>query len=375
MDILDPLELMRYSRHLNLPGFDERHQLLLKQAHVLIIGAGGLGVPVLQYLAAAGIGELTIVDGDKVDISNLQRQVIYRVNDVGKPKAEQAMYYIQKLNPHVRVTALCHFLTNVNTIALVRKADVVVDCTDNFAARYLINDACVLERRPLIYASVYQYEGQVAVFNFPPAPESINYRDLYPLPPAPEVVPDCASGGVLGVIPGIIGSMQALETIKLITGIAPHLSTKLLIYDGRSGTTKVLRLKKNPETNITSLINYDEFCGVSLHNSLNSSMKEITVQQLNEWRQTSKDFQLVDVREFNELNFVSIGGDHIPLGDIVTRASEVDANKDVVVMCRSGKRSAAAINALKNLGYNNLLNLKGGILAWAEEIDPSLPKY
>jgi adenylyltransferase/sulfurtransferase len=375
MNDLNKIEIEQYSRHFNLPGFGREQQIKLKTTKVLVIGAGGLGVPVLQYLAAAGIGNITIMDGDTVDMSNLHRQVMYRFGDVGKSKAELAAHWLSAQNISIHVTSLVQFITVDNALSTIMDHDIIVDCTDNFPTRYLVNDACVLSAKPLVYGSVYQYEGQVALFNHQGEMGcGPNYRDLYPLPPKPSSVPNCAEGGVLGVLPGIIGSIQALETIKLAAGLALGLDGKLLLFDSLNCQSKIIRLKKNKDIKIDRLINYEEFCGVTtLSKAL--QMNEITVIELKSWQDSGKDFQLVDVREQNERDFVNIEGTHIPLADILSRADEVSKDKDIVLMCRSGKRSAAALSALASQGYNRLYNLKGGILAWADEIDPSLPKY
>jgi len=370
-------EYQHYARHFNLPGFGTEKQLILKKSKVLVVGAGGLGSPILMYLAAAGIGQIGIIDNDVVDMSNLQRQVLYGINEVGKPKAQEAAKRLRNLNPNIEVITYQQYLDRDNAMEIISQYDIVADGTDNFATRYLVNDACVLCGIPNVYASIYQYEGQVSVFNYSYEDGSSgpHYRDLFPQPPEPGLVPDCATGGVLGVLAGIIGTMQGLEVIKVLAGIGEPLVGRLLIYDALTSRSRIISFQNKSSVEITELINYEDFCGVSPDIENQSSMKEITVQVLKEWKDSGKDFQLIDVRESNEIEFVSIGGDHIPLGDIMSRQDEVSEDKVVVMMCRSGQRSAAALGALQQQGKENLYNLKGGILAWAREIDTSLPTY
>ena len=370
-------ELIRYSRHLNLPDFAIGTQQTLANSKVLIVGAGGLGAPLIQYLAAAGVGHIGIIDFDVVELSNLQRQVIYYTSDLGESKARLAQDRIAAINPHVHTTIHEERLTTENAIALFSEYDVIADGTDNFPTRYLVNDACVITGKPNVYGSVYRFEGQVSVFNavLDDNSRGPNYRDLYPVPPAPGLVPDCATGGVLGVLPGIVGSYQALEVIKTLTGIGYPLVGELLIIDTLTSQTRKIKFNKKDETIITHLVNYDEFCGVDSNKKDKSSMKEVTVQNLKAWKDEGKDFQLIDVREPHEYEFVNIAGELIPLGDIMNRVDEISKDKDVVIMCRTGGRSGTAVNALQQNGFDNLYNLKGGITAWAKEIDTSLPTY
>jgi adenylyltransferase/sulfurtransferase len=375
---LSPDELSRYSRHFNLPQFDIVAQEKLKNAKVLVVGAGGLGAPVLLYLAASGVGTLGIIDMDSVDITNLQRQILYDTSHIGISKVKKAKDRITAMNPHIAVNTYPFALTAENALEIIREYDLVVDGTDNFQTRYLVNDAVVLCDKVNVYASIFRFEGQVSVFNYRYEDNSHgpNYRDLYPTPPAPGVVPDCATGGVLGVLPGIVGSMQALEVIKLITGVGEPLIGKLLIYDALKGTTRILKYREKTAVKISGLINYDEFCGVTSSKSENmGSIKEITVQELKEWKDSNKDFQLIDVREQNEWDLVNIAGEHVPMGEIMHFTDSIATDKEVVVLCRTGKRSAAVISALQRRGFENLYNLKGGIKAWAQEIDTSLPTY
>jgi len=375
---MEPKELQQYARHFNLPNFNMESQQKLRDSRVLVVGGGGLGSPVLLYLAAAGVGHIGIIDPDQVDISNLQRQILYGHSDLGLSKVQQAKKRLEDINPFIEVEVYEELLTTDNAIHLISQYDVVADGTDNFPTRYLVNDACVITGKPNVYASIYQYEGQVSVFNYTyeDGSKGPHYRDLYPEPPEPGLVPDCATGGVLGVLAGIIGTQQALEVIKIITGIGEPLVGKILLYDALYSETRTIQTNKKSHTEVTELINYEDFCGVSPTNADNNEiMKEITVQELQKWKEEGKDFQLIDVREPHEYEFVNIGGELIPLGDVMARAAEVAEDKDVVVMCRSGQRSGAAIGALTQSGKENLHNLKGGVLAWAREIDTSLPTY
>ena len=379
MSKLTSEEFQRYARHLNLPEFGVETQLKLKSAKVLVVGAGGLGSPVLLYLAAAGIGHIGIIDADIIDQSNLQRQVLYDADSIGSKKSEEAQRRIQALNPHIQVSIYTEMLTTNNALEIIQNYDIVADGTDNFPTRYLVNDACVITGKINVYASIFQFEGQVSVFNFlqEDGSRGPNYRDLYPTPPEPHLVPDCATGGVLGVMAGIVGSYQALEVIKCATGIGEALVGRLLILDSLSSKTRIIRFRRNKDIEIKELVNYDDFCGVGLSNSKEdmSAIQEITVQELKEWRDSGKDFQLIDVREQHEIDFANIGGTHIVLGDIINRKDEIASDKDVVIMCRSGQRSGAAVNALQQQGLQNLHNLKGGILAWSKEVDPNIPTY
>jgi len=375
---MEPRELQQYARHFNLPNFNIESQEKLRDSRVLVVGGGGLGSPVLLYLAAAGVGHIGIIDPDQVDISNLQRQILYGHSDLGLSKVQQAKKRLEDINPFIEIEIYEELLTTNNAIDLITQYDIVADGTDNFPTRYLVNDACVITGKPNVYASIYQYEGQVSVFNYTyeDGSKGPHYRDLYPEPPEPGLVPDCATGGVLGVLAGIIGTQQALEVIKVITGIGEPLVGKILLYDALYSDTRIIQTNKKSHTEVTELVNYEDFCGVSPANTDNNeTMKEITVQELQKWKEEGKDFQLIDVREPHEYELVNIGGELIPLGDVMSRAAEVAEDKDVVVMCRSGQRSGAAIGALTQSGKENLHNLKGGVLAWAREIDTSLPTY
>ena len=366
-------ERIRYSRHFVLPGFGSEGQRKLKNSTVVVIGAGGLGCPVLSYLAAAGVGSITIIDDDVVSLSNLQRQILFTTADLNLPKAETAAKKISSLNPSIKVDFIRSRLSSENALTVLAPADVVVDCTDNFPTRYLVNDACVLLDKPLVYGSVFRYEGQVAVFNYK---QGINYRDFYPLPPDPQSVPNCEEGGVLGVLTGIIGSIQANETIKILAGFGEHLSGYVLVFD--SMTLESLRIKianQNSRKSIKSLINYDEFCGVP-NSKKNQAMKEVTVQELKALKDSGADFQLIDVREPHEFDICNLDGELIPQGEIPSSVERISKDKQVVIHCRSGARSGNMVQWLeKNHGFTNLYNLKGGVLAWAKEIDTSMPTY
>lgn len=370
-------EFSRYARHITIPEFGLESQLKLKKAKVLVIGSGGLGSPLLLYLAAAGVGKIGIVEFDQVDDSNLQRQVLFTVDDVGKSKAYTAQDRLKALNPYIEIEVHETRFSRDNARELVRGYDVVADGTDNFPTRYLVNDACVLEGKVNVYASIFQFEGQVSVFNylFESGERGPNYRDLFPEPPPPGMVPNCAEGGVLGVLPGIIGSMQANEVIKVLTGVGEPLAGRFFLFDAASFTTRVLKVKRNPNTQITELIDYDIFCGIKPASELRN-VKEVSVQELSKIRSQGVDFQLIDVREHHETIIAEIGGELIPLATIQKEADRISRDKKVIVHCRTGVRSANAIRELEdNFGFENLYNLKGGIRAWSEEIDPSVPIY
>ena len=370
-------EMARYARHIAIPEFGLEGQKKLKAGKVLVIGAGGLGSPLLLYLAAAGVGTIGIVDFDIVDESNLQRQVLFSVDDVGKSKAQTARTKLAALNPHINIYVHETRFTRENALELVSQYDIVADGTDNFPTRYLVNDACVLAGKVNVYASIFQFEGQVSVFNFPLAEgtRGPNYRDMFPEPPPPGLVPNCAEGGVLGVLPGIVGSLQANEVIKVLTGIGDPLVGRLFLFDAASFTTRILKIQKNPATRIDDLIDYEQFCGLpSTHQQ--HAVKEITVHELKELIESKADFQLIDVREPYEYAIANLGGELIPPEMVITSVHRFSRDKKVVVHCRSGVRSANAIRELEKLyGFENLFNLKGGILAWSKEIDTGVPLY
>lgn len=384
--IFSKAELERYSRHLIIPEFNIEGQKRLKEAKVLVVGAGGLGAPLLQYLAAAGVGHIGIVDFDSVEDHNLQRQVLFGVNDIGNSKAEAAKARIQDLNPYIEVKVYNTRLTSENALELIAQYDVVADGTDNFPTRYLVNDACVLLDKVNVYASIFRFDGQVSVFNYvnPHTGErGPNYRDLYASPPPPGMVPSCAEGGVLGVLPGIIGSLQASEVVKVITGLGDPLSGRLFIFDALRFTTRILNVRRDPSNPIngdqptqTELIDYEYFCGLTPDPQLKEDqVPEITVQEYEEMRSKGIPFQLIDVREPYEYDIVNISGDLIPLGKIQDNHEKISRDGKVILHCRTGKRSANAIRELRRSGYNNLFNLKGGILAYVDEINPCLARY
>lgn len=381
-------EIERYSRHLIIPEFNIAGQRKLKAGKVLVVGGGGLGSPILQYLAAAGVGTIGIVDYDRVDDSNLQRQVLYGLDSVGKLKVDEAKKRIESLNPHITINTYNTLLTSENALDIIKDYDVVADGTDNFATRYLVNDACVLLGKVNVYGSIFQFEGQVSVFNYTDREGNTgpNYRDLFPTPPPPGLVPSCAEGGVIGVLPGIIGSMQALEVIKVVSGVGEPLSGRLFLFDALNFSNRILRIHKdenNPLTGTnptqTELIDYVQFCGapqIEQEHEENLAVKEITVSELERFHIEGTDFQLIDVREPHEYEIVNIGGVLIPQNEIEEHLDKIQSEKPVVIHCRSGVRSAKVIRLLEEkYGFTNLYNLKGGVLAYAKEINPALPTY
>ena len=374
-------EIQRYSRHLIMPEVGMEGQLKLKRARVLTIGTGGLGAPLGLYLAAAGVGHLGLVDFDVVDASNLQRQVTFTTADVGKPKSEAAKARLSALNPSIEIVSYETRLTSENALDLFRDYDIIVDGTDNFPTRFLVNDACVLLGKPNVYGSIFRFEGQATVFGYPDGP---CYRCLYPEPPPPGLVPSCAEGGVLGVLPGIVGSIQAMETIKLILGTGEPLVGRLLLFDALAMRFRELKLKKNPDCaicgnhrTITKLIDYEEFCGIRGEEApaMTDGIPEITATELKARQDRGEKVFILDVREPHEYQICNLNGKLIPLGELPRRVNELDSSVEMVVHCRSGKRSADAIHFLQTAGFKKLWNLKGGVLAWADEVDPRMPKY
>lgn len=379
-------ELRRYSRHFVLEEFGIKGQSALKKSRVLVVGAGGLGCPALLYLAAAGVGTIGIADDDIVSLSNLQRQVLYTIDDIGQYKAKAASNRLGRLNPHILLKEYIEKISSVNALKILEDYDLVIDGTDNFPARYLLNDACILLKKPLVYGSILKFEGQAAIFNYrqPDGSFSANYRDLFPAPPAPESIPNCEQAGVLGVLPGMIGSFQANEAIKILTGIGEPLVNKLLILDAFTMEQRIIKIEnRTTAITVSSLIDYDIFCGISQEknkslssNSDSPNMKEITVKELQELKESGKDFQLIDVREPHETDIATIGGELIPMGSIEKNVDKISKDKQVVIYCRSGGRSGKVIQWLEqNHKFDNLYNLKGGILAWADEIDPEMETY
>ncbi|HEX4543301.1 MAG TPA: molybdopterin-synthase adenylyltransferase MoeB [Candidatus Acidoferrum sp.] len=374
-------EILRYSRHLIMPEVGMAGQLKLKNAKVLLVGTGGLGAPLGLYLAAAGVGRLGLVDFDVVDFTNLQRQVTFGTSDVGKSKSEAARARLSNLNPAIQIESFETQLTSANALELFKDFDIIVDGTDNFPTRYLVNDACILLGKPNVYGSIFRFEGQVTVFGMPDGP---CYRCLYPEPPPPGLVPSCAEGGVLGVLPGIVGSIQAMETIKLILGSGENLVGRLLLFDALGMKFRELKLRKNPNcpmcgTNRTihELIDYYEFCGVRGEEAPAPSVQvpEITPRELKTRLDRGDDLFILDVREPHEFQICNLKGHLIPLGELPRRVHELDSSREIVAHCRSGKRSAEAVDFLRKAGFRKVLNLKGGILAWSDEVDPSVPKY
>jgi sulfur-carrier protein adenylyltransferase/sulfurtransferase len=374
-------EILRYSRHLIMPEVGMEGQLKLKNAKVLLIGTGGLGAPLGLYLAAAGVGHLGLVDFDVVDFTNLQRQVTFGSDDVGKPKALAAQARLSNLNPDIEIETFETKLTSENALELFKNFDIIVDGTDNFPTRYLVNDACILLGKPNVYGSIFRFEGQVTVFGMPDGP---CYRCLYPEPPPPGLVPSCAEGGVLGVLPGIVGSIQAMETIKLILGTGESLKGRLLLFDALAMKFRELKLRKNhscpmcgDHPTITKLIDYYEFCGVRGEEAPGPDVQvpEISPRDLKSRLDRGDDLFILDVREPHEFQICNLNGHLIPLGELPRRVHELDSSREIVAHCRSGKRSAEAVDFLRKAGFRKILNLKGGILAWSDEVDPSVPKY
>jgi sulfur-carrier protein adenylyltransferase/sulfurtransferase len=374
-------EIARYSRHLIMPEVALDGQKQLKRARVLTIGAGGLGSPLAMYLAAAGIGTIGIVDFDVVDESNLQRQIIHGTSDLGRPKLESARESIEDINPNVKVETFGEPLSSENALEIFEDYDVIVDGTDNFPTRYLVNDASVLTGKPNVYGSIFRFEGQASVFY---AEEGPCYRCLYPEPPPPGLVPSCAEGGVLGILPGAIGTIQATETVKLILGIGEPLIGRLLLYDALGMRFREMKLRKDPgcpvcgeNPTVTELIDYQEFCGIPQANAQADEVPEITVKGLKEKLDNGGGVSVLDVREPHEYEVANIGARLIPLDELPERLIELEKDEDetLAVHCKTGSRSARAVKLLKEAGFQNVYNLKGGITAWSEEIDPSVPKY
>ena len=390
-------EISRYSRHLILPEVGMEGQQKLKAAKVLCVGTGGLGAPLALYLAAAGVGTLGLVDFDTVDASNLQRQIIHSTATVGKLKVDSAEIMLKALNPYMNVVKHNTMLTSANALEIFKDYDIIADGTDNFQTRYLVNDACVLLGKPNAYGSIFRFEGQASVFATEAGP---CYRCLYPEPPPPGLVPSCAEGGVLGILPGLVGVIQATEVIKLVLGIGESLAGRLLLIDALTMKFRTLKLRKNPDCpvcgthpTVTALIDYDQFCGIEKPKSAGplevaqnqavadapvvDGIPQISVQELKRRLDAKEDVFVLDVREPYEVPIASLGAPLIPLGELAKRVDELAAQKDrnIVVHCRSGGRSQKAALVLKNAGFTHVENLAGGILAWADKIDPTLPKY
>ena len=376
-------ELSRYSRHLILPEVGMEGQQKLKAAHVLCVGTGGLGSPLAFYLAAAGIGTLGLVDFDVVDASNLQRQIIHSTKDIGRKKLDSAEEKLKALNPALNVVKYDTMLTSANALDILKDYDIVADGTDNFPTRYLVNDACVLLHKPNVYGSIFRFEGQASVFATEQGP---CYRCLYPEPPPPGLVPSCAEGGVLGILPGLVGVMQATEVIKLILGKGESLVGRLLLVDALNMRFRELKLRKNPDCpvcglnpTVTKLIDYQQFCGIvpetPQEKNVKNGIPQMTVKELKRRIDAGEDVQLIDVREPYEFQIAQIGGKLIPQNDVPQRLAEIDRNREVIVHCRSGARSQRIAEFLKQSGYPTVYNVAGGILAWSDEIDPKIQKY
>jgi adenylyltransferase/sulfurtransferase len=373
-------EILRYSRHLIMPEVAMGGQQKLKAAKVLCIGAGGLGSPLGLYLGAAGVGTLGIVDFDVVDYTNLQRQIIHSTADVGRPKLDSAAEKIKAMNPFVNIRKFEARLSSDNALELFKEFDIIVDGTDNFPTRYLVNDACVLTGKPNVYGSIFRFEGQVSVFATREGP---CYRCLYPEPPPPGLVPSCAEGGVLGILPGLVGVMQATEAIKLILGAGDPLIGRLLLVDALGMKFRELKLHKNPDCpacgknpTVTQLIDYQEFCGIrGEEGTPEATMSEMQVEELKDRLERGDDLFILDVREPHEYDICNLGGYLIPVGEIPSRVHELDTSREIVAHCRSGMRSAKAVNFLRQAGFKKVHNLAGGILAWADRVDPTMPKY
>ena len=384
VDSLSSEQVARYARHLTLPEVGKDGQLRLLNASVLLIGAGGLGSPLAIYLAAAGVGRLGLVDVDQVDYSNLQRQVVHGTKDIGRSKVQSAAETIIDINPDVRVDQHNVAFTSKNAVEIACEYDVIIDGTDNFPTRYLVNDVCVLTGKPNCYGSIFRFEGQASVFSHDGGP---CYRCLYPRPPAPGAVPSCAEGGVLGVLPGIIGTIQATEAIKIILGIGDTLSGRLKLFDALDMSFREMKVRRDPacpicgdNPTITELIDYQEFCGIP-----NESSESAKAQSQSEWDVTPKEvktkldrgdsFVLLDVRQESEFEICNIGGKLIPLDQLADRMNELNAHDEIIVHCKMGGRSAKAVQMLRDSGFNNVHNMRGGITAWSEQIDPNVPKY
>lgn len=385
-------EVKRYSRHLIMPEVGMEGQKKLKAASILLIGAGGLGSPLAMYLAAAGVGRLGLVDYDVVDYTNLQRQIIHGTKDVGKPKLTSAKARINDINPHVQVDTYEVPLTSQNALEIFEPYDIIIDGTDNFPTRYLTNDACVLLGKPNVYGSIFRFEGQASIFHAEKGP---CYRCLFPAPPPPGLVPSCAEGGVLGILPGTVGAIQATEAIKYILGIGESLVGRLMLYDALTMSVDYVKLRKNPSCpicgdnpTITELIDYEEFCGMPAHDHSEFSatkaeghdaeVRQMTPKTLKERLDDGDDLVILDVREPHEWEISNLeehGAFLIPKGDVVSRMGELDTSREMVVQCRSGARSADVIRELQQHGFKKLWNLDGGINRWAKEIDTSIPTY
>jgi adenylyltransferase/sulfurtransferase len=373
-------EILRYSRHLIMPEVGMEGQLKLKQARVLCIGAGGLGSPLAIYLGAAGVGTLGLVDFDVVDFTNLHRQIIHGTSDVGRKKLDSAADTLREINPNLEIRKFDMRLSSANALELFREFDIIADGTDNFPTRYLVNDACLLTGKPNVYGSIFRFEGQASVFA---AKEGPCYRCLYPEPPPPGLVPSCAEGGVLGILPGLIGVIQATETIKLILGSGESLIGRLLMVDALAMRFRELKLRKNPDCpacganpTVTQLIDYNHFCGIRGEEEVQApNMLDITPEELKRRLDAGENIFVLDVREPHEYQICNLGGHLIPLNDLPKRIAELDPSREIVVHCKVGGRSAKAADFLRQSGFKRVHNLTGGINGWSERIDPTVPRY
>tara|TARA_R110002049_G_scaffold50370_3_gene143039 strand:+ start:67002 stop:68183 length:1182 start_codon:yes stop_codon:yes gene_type:complete len=377
-------EIKRYARHLTLPEVGVEGQSKLKAASVLIVGAGGLGSPTAMYLAAAGVGRLGLVDFDQVEYSNLHRQIIHASENVGRSKVDSAAEMLSSVNPLIQVDRYPHALTSNNAMQIVAGYDIVIDGTDNFSTRYLVNDVCVLLKKPNCYGSIFRFEGQASVFGYGNGP---CYRCLYPQPPAAGTVPSCAEGGVLGVLPGLVGTIQATEAIKLILGIGDSLDGRLLLIDAMDMKFRQMKVQRDAncpvcgdQPTITAPIDYEQFCGVAAASGDESSDPaqspwDIEASELKRRFETGETLTLIDVREPHEYEICNLNGKLIPLGELPERHAELDLHETIVVHCKMGLRSAKAVKILRDLGFSNVANLKGGINGWSQKIDPSIPTY
>lgn len=378
-------QVQRYARHLTLPEVGVAGQKKLRDASILLVGAGGLGSPLAMYLAAAGVGRLGLVDVDVVDFSNLQRQIIHGTKDVGRSKVQSAAETIADINPGVVIDQHHAAFTSTNAMEIAAPYDIVIDGTDNFPTRYLVNDICVLTGKPNCYGSIYRFEGQASVFGYNGGP---CYRCLYPQPPAPGVVPSCAEGGVLGVLPGIIGTIQATEAIKIILGIGDTLSGRLLLFDALDMAFREMKVRRDPNCpvcgdrpSIVEPVDYDSFCGVPSSAAAESAKAkpqsdwDVSPLEVKQKRDANEAFVLLDVREPNEYEICHLGGTLIPLGELLSRLNELDTQTQIVVHCKMGGRSTKAVKLLREHGFVDVHNLRGGITAWSEQVDPSVPKY
>jgi molybdopterin/thiamine biosynthesis adenylyltransferase/rhodanese-related sulfurtransferase len=380
---LNTEEMARYSRHLILPEVGMEGQQRLKAARVLCVGTGGLGSPMAFYLAAAGIGTLGLVDFDVVDASNLQRQIIHSTKDIGRKKLDSAEEKLKALNPAINIVKHETMLTSANALGILKDYDIVADGTDNFPTRYLVNDACVLTGKPNVYGSIFRFEGQCSVFATDGGP---CYRCLYPEPPPPGLVPSCAEGGVLGILPGLVGVMQATEVIKLILGRGEPLVGRLLLVDALNMRFRELKLRKNPDCpvcgthpTVKELIDYQQFCGIAPKTAEEkkemNGIPQISVRELKQRMEAGEELQLIDVREPYEYQIAQMGGKLIPMNEVPQRLHEIDRHREVVVHCKAGGRSQKVAEFLRQNGYEKVANVAGGIAAWSSEIDPSVPKY